>query len=90
MLEELKQRIKELIALYEAVKTDNAMLRSQVSTLKSKIEADREQIIELNKEIDRLKLKGAFTGSSKENSGAKEKVDKLIREIDKCISLMES
>jgi len=93
MFEELRQSIKELIALYEAVKADNAELRSQISSLKSKTEADKEQIIELNKEIDRLKLKAAFTASSGEVKGtkeAKEKVDRLIREIDKCISLMAS
>ena len=47
------------------------------------------QIIELNKHIDSLKLTAAFSGNSTQDTGARQKVEQLIREIDKCIALME-
>ena len=39
--------------------------------------------------MDNLKLTEAFTSPSGGNAVAKERIDKLIREIDKCIALLE-
>ena len=52
-------------------------------------EADRRQILELESTIDTLKLTEAFTAGG-DRQAAKEKMDQLIREIDKCISYLES
>ena len=55
---------------------------------KKQNEAYAQQIIELERQIDNQKLAGAFmTGS--DTAASKKKIDKLIKEIDKCISLME-
>lgn len=89
MLENLKTYIEKLIAEYEAAKGENASLRAAVESDKAEIISLKEQIIDLNRQIDSLKLKAAFTESSTKDSGAKEKVEKLIKEIDRCISLME-
>ena len=42
----------------------------------------------MEKQIDNLKLKTAFLSTSGDEE-AKEKIDKLIREIDRCIALLE-
>jgi len=89
MLESLKIKIQTLVAAYETAVGEIASLRAQAERDKEEIAALKAQIIELNKQIDSLKLKSAFVGSSTENSEAKKKVEKLINEIDKCISLME-
>ena len=49
----------------------------------------KEQIIELEREIDNLKLKGAFMAGGTENAQARKRIDKLMKEIDRCITLME-
>jgi len=46
------------------------------------------QITELNGQIDNLKLSFAFSGAG-DTVLAKERIDKLVREIDKCIKLLE-
>ena len=48
----------------------------------------RKQITELERTIDNLKLADAFKSGS-DNTEARKKIDKLIKEIDKCITLME-
>ena len=48
----------------------------------------REQIMELESEIETRKLTEAFTGGG-DKAAAREKVDTLIREIGKCISCLE-
>ena len=88
MLDSIKQKITQLIAAYESEKSECIRLRQELEQLKQQNEAYAKQIIELEREIDNKKLAGAFmTGS--DNAESKKKIDKLIKEIDKCISLME-
>ena len=52
-------------------------------------ETYRKQITELERTIDNLKLADAFKSGNADNTEARKKIDKLIKEIDKCITLME-
>ena len=87
MLELLRQRIQKLIALYEFEKAERIRLCLELEKAQKQNEACKEQIIELERQIDNQKLAGAFL--SGDNTESKKKIDKLIKEIDKCISLME-
>ena len=49
----------------------------------------RKQITELERTIDNLKLADAFKAGNADNTEARKKIDRLIKEIDKCITLME-
>lgn len=89
MLENLKTQLQRLISSFEKERAENAALRAQVEKDKEEIIALNARTIELNKQIDSLKLTAVFSGSSTIDDGAKDKVDKLIREIDHCISLIE-
>ena len=88
MFDTVRQKIKQLIAAYEAEKTERIRLEAELKLSQQKNETYREQIIELERQIDNQKLAGAFmTGG--DNVESKKKIDRLIKEIDKCISLME-
>lgn len=89
MIDRLKQRIQELIAAYETEKSERIRLQGELE--KSKVQNDtyRKQITELERTIDNLKLADAFKAGNADNVEARKKIDKLIREIDKCITLME-
>ena len=87
MLDTVKQKITRLIAAYESERAECARLRIELEQYRSQNEHYAKQIIELERTIDNQKLAGAFmTG---DNTESKKKIDKLIKEIDKCISLME-
>jgi len=88
MLEDLKKNIQKLIALYEGAKAENERLKAALSESELAKESYRKQTTELEAQIDNLKLTAAFTSGA--DSGAKERIERMIREIDKCISIMES
>jgi len=90
MLEDIKKKIEKLIALYEAEKAENAKLRTELQECRSAVETGRKQITELEEQIDTLKLSEAFSAGGNSTSAAKEKIDRMIREIDKCITFLES
>lgn len=89
MLELLRQRIQKLIALYEFEKAERIRLCLELEKAQKQNEACKEQIIELEREIDNLKLKGAFMADGTDNAQARKRIDRLMKDIDRCISLME-
>jgi len=89
MLEEVRKHIEELIARYEAEKVENQRLREELQACKEAGEAYRRQVLDLESAIETLKLTEAFTAGG-DHRAAKEKLDQLIKEIDKCISWLES
>jgi len=88
MLEDLKSNIDRLVALYEGQRQRADELEAKLA---KSLEAERnyrEQIAELNGQIDNVKLSFAF-GTVTDPEGAKARITKLIAEIDKCIKLLE-
>lgn len=88
MLKDVKSNIAQLVALYEGEKkrADDAL--TLLSESKGEIEACKKQIAELNRQIDNQRLTSAFAAEGG-NPEAKQRLTKLIAEIDKCISLLE-
>ena len=89
MLDTLKQPIVKLIAAYETEKSERERLTKELEAVSVQNETYRKQIIELERQLDNLKLTEAFKASSGNSPEAKKKINNLIKEIDKCISLME-
>lgn len=89
MLEGIQDRIRQLIALYEREKEENGKLRSSLQESREANESYRKQIAELQAQIDTLTLTQAFTAGGNSPSASKEKIDRMIREIDRCVSLLE-
>ena len=89
MLETIKQRIRQLIAAYEAEKMERESLQAALDKAQAQNEAYRKQITELERQIDNLKLAEAFKAGSEGRPQARKKIDSLIKEIDRCISAME-
>lgn len=89
MLDTVKQGIQQLIAAYENEKMERQRLQTALEQSLAKEETYRKQIIELERQIDNLKLTEAFKASSGNSPEAKKKIDSLLKEIDRCISLME-
>ena len=89
-MEELRKTIQKLIARYEAVKAENKALKASLAESRLANDSCRKQITELEEQISNLKLTAAFTAGNESPAGARERIDKMIREIDKCISIIET
>ena len=89
MLETVRHKITRLIAAYEKEKTERTTAQKELEQVKAQNETYRKQILELERQIDNLKLTEAFKGRAINGTEAKRKVDSLIKEIDRCIKLIE-
>ena len=89
MIDKLKERIQQLIEAYESERAERIRLESELDRSESQNAEYQKQITELERTIDNLKLADAFKAGNADNTEARKKIDKLIKEIDKCITLME-
>ncbi|MBR5661958.1 MAG: hypothetical protein IKW99_10470 [Bacteroidales bacterium] len=89
MLENLRKDIEKLISLYEAEKAERVRLQSLLAESRAENETCRKQIGDLEQQVNNLQLSQAF-GAAGDPGAAKEKIERLIKEIDKCISLLEN
>ena len=88
MLEEVKSNIERLISLYETEKQRADSLQTELENSRAETAAAREKIADLDGQIDNLKLQYAFSGAG-DPALAKERITKLVHEIDRCIKLLE-
>jgi len=84
----LKSKIEELISAYEKLKGENLKLKEQMATLENVMQEREIAYIELDKKYNQQQLAKAFVTSSEDAHDAKIKVDMVVREIDKCIALL--
>ena len=89
MLEDIKSNIAKLVAGNEAEKQRADTLAERLAASEEKCLRYKEQITDLNQQIDNLELMRAFQAAG-DPAEAKERINKLIREIDRCIKLLES
>ena len=87
MISDLRSKIERLISLYEREKQRGDELASQLEASRAEIADKKQQITELKSQIDHYKLAGAFTGTE-DVQASRERLNKLILDIDKCIKLL--
>ena len=89
MLEDIKSNIAKLVAQYEAERQRADNLAERLAQSEEKCLKYKEQITDLNQQIDNLELMRAFQAAG-DPADSRERIAKLIREIDKCIKLLEN
>ena len=86
--EQLHSRIQLLIGMYEKQKSANELLSRQKSDIQEQIRLDQERVKDLEEKYNKLKISKALIASSEDVHDAKLKVNRMVREIDKCIALL--
>jgi uncharacterized coiled-coil DUF342 family protein len=84
----LNRKLNELINKYNSLRTELSELKNGNEELKVKLHERDERIKELEVKYERVKLSGALLGDGGNAGEAKKKLTELVREIDKCVALL--
>jgi predicted nucleic acid-binding Zn-ribbon protein len=84
----LNRKLDELIDRYNSLKLEVADLKKGNEGLKGMLQEREEKIKELEIKYERVKLSGALLGEGENAHEAKRKITELVREIDKCVALL--
>lgn len=88
IIDELKQKIQLLAEKLERHKSAASALHSQKEDLEDRIREQENEINDLKKQNNTLKLSRAFVAEGDQPQEAKLQINKIVREIDKCIALL--
>lgn len=84
----LRAHIGQLIADHRRLGNLCDELGGQCATLKAENRALQERIREMERELSRLQLAAGLTGNGRDREKARARVNRLMREVDKCIALL--
>ena len=89
LLTSLKHRVNTVISLYEEQKRKAESLRTENAELIKKIEALEHNLETLDKKYENLKIAKVLSSVPDDDvHTAKLQVNRIVREIDKCIALL--
>jgi chromosome segregation ATPase len=84
----LNRKLDELFNRYNDLKNEVADLKQDNESLKSVLQEREVRIKELETKYERIKLSGALLGEGENALEAKKKITQLVREIDRCVALL--
>ncbi|MDR3226424.1 MAG: hypothetical protein LBT56_01975 [Prevotellaceae bacterium] len=78
------------MSLYETANSEKEAMFKENSELQAIIKTKNDRIKELEKRIETLQLANAFTAASAEKQEAKQRIGRIVREIEKCIAMLNN
>jgi predicted nucleic acid-binding Zn-ribbon protein len=84
----LNRKLDELLNRYYNLKTELTDLKNGNEVLKAMLQEREIKIKELEIKYERIKLSGALLGEGENAVEAKKKITELVREIDRCVALL--
>lgn len=87
--EALEERIEALIRFAERLRAEKKEVEDRNEELARKLNEQEERIGELQKKVEELGRPGVGTSSDMQRKEAEKRIDGMIDEIDRCISLLE-
>ena len=88
LLVDLEVRIKQLMFLCDTLKEENSALKKELNANQKQISEKVADLNRLRTKYDSLKMARTITAASVDVDSAKERLSKLVREVDKCINLL--
>ena len=88
IIRKLKGHIEQIISKYELALSENRVLNEELDGCREELENKEKRIKELEKKVELMQLGDAFKASSEDVKEAKKKIGRIVREIDKCISML--
>ena len=81
-------RVRQMILKFEDVKHENAELYAMVDERDAKIKELEEKLTQAKHDYDSLKMAKMMTISDSDMEATQKRIAKLIRDVNKCITLL--
>jgi predicted nucleic acid-binding Zn-ribbon protein len=82
-------RVRQMILRFQELKKENEELYKMVGKNEQDLKALRDQLAQDERDYESLKMARMIEISDGDLQGAKDRLSKLIREVNKCISMLQ-
>jgi predicted nuclease with TOPRIM domain len=90
VIENFESKLNRLMDAYTRLSAENAALREQLAQQSVELVKVREQYDELTASYTNLKLAKIISVSDSEKGDTQQRLLKLVREVDRCIALLNA
>ena len=84
----LEEKIDRLVERYRAEKEESKLLRNQVALLTEQLDQSSASYQKLEESFNKLKVARTLEASTEDVRDTKLRINQIVREIDKCIALL--
>ena len=87
-LDNFDEKMRRLMAMYESKEKETQTLRADLDRKQNELMLSHKNLVDLQNKFEHLRMARIFSPTKEEAQKSKNKLSKLVREIDKCIALL--
>jgi hypothetical protein len=82
-------KLRKLISEYKSLQDQNSRLKAELDRKQTDLMLAHQDVLELRKNYDHLKIAKSIGASETGKIESKQIITKMVREIDKCLALLD-
>ena len=83
-----EQKLRKIMSAYQLLQKENSELKEELERKHNDLMRAHKDVLTLQKNYEQLRIARSLVASDDAHDAAKQSVTKLIREIDKCLALL--
>lgn len=89
LIRAFETKLRKLISEYKSLQGQNASLKAELERKQNDLMLAHQEILTLRKNYDHLRMAHNMSGSPEAREESKQRITKMVREIDKCLALLD-
>jgi hypothetical protein len=88
LIGEFESNFRNLVTKYNALKAENSLLKNNLELKNEELMRAHKEILDSRNDYSNLETAASLGGSLEKSDKARQHINKLVREIDKCLTLL--
>lgn len=89
LISAFEKRLRKLFSEYQSLQDQNASLKADLERKQNDLMHAHQEVLELRKNYDHLLVAKHLGSSEEQRVESKQQITKMVREIDKCLALLD-
>ncbi|MEI8087761.1 MAG: hypothetical protein WCG93_16240 [Paludibacter sp.] len=89
LIHAFEKRLRKLISEYRLLQQQNALMKAELVRKQDDLMLAHQEILELRKNYDHLRIARNLGVTEEDKKSSKQRITKMVREIDKCLALLD-
>jgi len=89
LIHAFEKRLRKLISEYRLLQQQNALMKAELIRKQDDLMLAHQEILELRKKYDHLQIARNLATTEDKKKESKQRITKMVREIDKCLALLD-
>ena len=87
-IDRLQKKLERLVSKHQEEKSSNLLLKERLLSLQEQLKKEQQSVLDLKDKNKILKLSASLHGEEQDTKAARQRINELLREVDKCIALL--